>query len=133
MIKALLLLVLTCIPVILALLGYSGAADQAPANIGMVRALSLSPWQSALFGGLVSLILQHKRAIWWAMVVCFFYAYLNLGLIWGGFWSEGIFGQSLLNGGATFAAIGFIGALFTFGMVNVIRKSLENINQQQKR
>jgi len=133
MVKIIALLVLTGIPVILALFGYSGAAEQAPANIGLVRALSLSPWQSALLGALVSLILQHKRAIWWGMVVCFIYSYLNLGLVWGGFWSEGIFGRSILNGSATFAAIGFIGALFTYGMVNVIKKSLENINEQQQK
>ena len=83
--------------------------------------LTLSPWLSALLGGVIALILRHKRAIWWSMVVVFVYYYLNLGQIWGGFWSEGVFSGSLFSAASTFAAMAFIGAVFTYGMVTILR------------
>ena len=130
--KVIVLVLIAIIPVFFALFGYSGGAENPPASLNLVRALTLSPWLSALLGGVIALILRHKRAIWWSMVVVFVYSYLNLGLIWGMFWSEGLFSGSLFSAASTFAAMAFIGSAFTYGMLTVIRKVITIEQQQQQ-
>jgi hypothetical protein len=124
--KYALLLIIILIPVYFALFGYVYRGDPLlePANLRQVQALLVNVPINVLIGGAVALILRYLRAVWWAMIVCFLYSYLGLQIVWGGYQNEGLFGNNTLTTATLLSVAGFIGCLFTYGMFNIIRKSL---------
>ncbi|HEU4965085.1 MAG TPA: hypothetical protein VFV52_14755 [Bacilli bacterium] len=122
--KAFVLFLLTCIPVYFALFGYSGPADaNSPANFEMVKDLLVNPISIGLLGGIVALILQTKRSMWWAMIVCFFYAYLGLGLVWGSFVEYGWTHRETLNLAAMLSVFGFVSALLLYFLTRLLKRA----------
>jgi MFS family permease len=130
--KLLILILIALIPVYFVPFGYmnTGNLEELPATYPKVKVMLVNPATIALIGAVVTLILQHRRAMWWAMLVTFVYSYLGLGLIWGGF--TGPFEQGLLNYSAVFAVIGFVGALFVFIFLTIFKKMVDVSKNPEK-
>ncbi|ASS74917.1 hypothetical protein CIG75_07930 [Tumebacillus algifaecis] len=123
--KLLILLFLSLIPVFFVPFGYrnTGTLENLPASYTTVKVALVNPGTILLLGAIVTLVMQTRRSMWWAMIVTFLYSYLGLGLIWGGF--AGPFEAGLLNYAAVFAVYGFVGALFVFIFLTIFKKLLE--------
>ncbi|MFD2169022.1 hypothetical protein [Tumebacillus lipolyticus] len=130
--KLLILLALALIPLYLLPFGYhnKGVLEDLPSSYTTVKVALVNPGTILILGAIVTLIMQHRRSMWWAMLVTFVYSYLGLGLIWGGF--AGPFETGLLNYAALFAVIGFVGSLFVFIFLTIFRKLIEANKNPEK-
>jgi hypothetical protein len=132
MYKAILLLFLALLPGLLALLGFTNPAgpDAAtPRHITVMRLFLINPFIMSMLGGVTALILQHKRVYWVSVVVCFLFAWLALGLVNGNFYTEGVFGMAAINQAALLSLWGFVGSIFTFVLVNLLKKMFAQIEK----
>lgn len=130
--KLLILLGLSLIPLLFVPFGYMNRGDVSalPASYTTVKVALVNPGTILILGAIVTLVMQSRRAMWWAMIVTFLYSYLGLGLIWGGF--SGPFASGLLNYAALFAVIGFVGALFVFLFLTLFKKMIEVSKNPEK-
>ena len=146
MIKYIALTVVALLPGILALFGVHNLDDvnSGSRGIKLAGALLVNIPFSALLGAVTALILRYRRAMWfeetglpwvnpWAMIIAFVFNYLGMGLLWGTFSVEGYWGTQTVNSSALLAVAAFVGALFTWGLYNVISKQLYYIKHPDKR
>lgn len=128
--KYIVLFLIALFPVILGIFGYHSLGDETdrPANMHVIAAALVSIPINALIGGVIALLLKRRKAVWWAMLVCFLYSYFGFGITLGGFGKEGGWGIHTLNSAVLMAVVGYIGCLFTWGMYNVIRRQIDLIN-----
>jgi hypothetical protein len=124
--KLIVLLLLTLIPVYFALAGFTNITQAHTRAQALVHDLLINPEIMVFLGLIVALVVRRRSAMWWGMIVCFLYSYLSLGLVWGGFYSEGAFGRNTLNTSVVMAVIGFVASAFTYGMVYMIRRLIES-------
>ena len=131
--KYIVLLLIALLPVILGICGvhHLGGSRVPETTLVLLAAGMVNIPVNALIGGITALILRRRRAVWWAMMVCFFYSYFGFGILYGSFASEGGFGIHTLNSSVLLAVVGYIGCLFTYGMFNVIRGQLQRINNPE--
>lgn len=125
------LLILILLPALIALCGYNSYTDSPPDNLPLIRALLVNPGTIAVIGGIVGLLLYRQRAMYWGMIVSFFYSYLALGLVWGTFRTDGIFGNHTLTTSTLLSVVGFVAALFTMLLTRVMRKAIEGVNNPE--
>jgi hypothetical protein len=126
--KLIVLLLLTLIPVYFALAGFTNITQATTRAQALVHDLLINPEIMVFLGVIVALVLRRRRAMWWGMIVCFLYAYLALGLVWGGFYSEGAFGRNTLNTAVVMAVIGCAASAFTYGMIYMISRLIQSQN-----
>lgn len=127
--KALILLLLTLIPVYFALLGFMGPGDAEAVTHTKVKALLVNPFAVGMLGGITAIVLQHRRSMWWSMIVTFFYTWLGFGLVWGTFFEKGVFDMETMNLSAMFAVIGFVCAAIMHGFVSVLKRAQKDMGK----
>ena len=99
MLKYIVLLLIALLPVILGIFGYHGLGGEGAqaANMHVIATALVNIPINALIGGITALLLKRRKAVWWAMMVCFFYSYFGFGITYGLFSTEGGWGTNTLN------------------------------------